>query len=198
MKTFFFFCCILLTPNLLYLCERKEMEMNNNRLKRLRLEANISLRELQNYTGITNSVLSVLESGKRPFRQTHIDALSSFFNVTSDFLLGRSDYGYKVFPEYGTDELILSEAEYNRLIAHINVSVIYKGHPTTKVEVDTPVEEQNVVMSSHIVYRELKGTVDEYDLQETLYQKYLEKGKHMTTNELKRTIKFIDDYILIK
>ena len=170
----------------------------SNRLKKLRTEADISLRELQRYTGITNTVLSLLESNKRPFRQAHIDTLSSFFNVTSDFLLGRSDTGYIVFTEYGDDELLLSENEYNRLIGHIDVKVIYKGGETTTLDIDTPIQEQRVVITPYVVYRELKGTVKDYDLQETLYQKYLDAGKHMTTDELKRTIKFIDDYILIK
>ena len=172
--------------------------MNNNRLKQLRLQADISLRELQKYTGITNSVLSYLENGKRPFRQAHIYALSSFFNVTSDFLLGRSDIGYKVFPEIGTDELILSEGEFNRLRQYIDVSVICKSDSNLTINIDTPVEDQTIICSSHMVYRELKGTVNDYDLQETLYQKYLELGKHMTTDELKKAIKFIEDYILIK
>ena len=167
-----------------------------NRLKKLRTEAGISLRELQKYTGITNSVLSVLESGKRPFRQTHIDALSSFFNVTSDFLLGRSDSGYVVFPEYGNDELLLTESEYAKLSPCINVSVIYKNKQTTTFEMDTPVQEQRIVLSSHVVYRELKGTVDDYNMQENLFQKYMELGKHMTTDDLKKSIKFIEDYII--
>lgn len=172
--------------------------MNNNRLKQLRLQANISLRELQKYTGITNSVLSYLESGKRPFRQAHIDALSSFFNITSDFLLGRSDFGYKVFPEFGTDELILSEGEFNRLRPYIDISVVHKNNSNLSVSISTPVEDQTIILSSYIVYRELKGAVNDYDLQETLYQKYLELGKHMTTEELKKANKFIEDYILIK
>jgi len=169
-----------------------------NRLKKLRTEADISLRELQKYTGITNSVISVLESGKRPFRQTHIDTLSSFFNVTSDFLLGRSDVGYIVYPEYGDEEIILSNSEYMRLASHIEVSVINKGSVSTTITINTPLQEQSVAITSYVVYRELKGTVDDYDLQETLFQKYLELGKHMTTDELKKTIKFINDYILNK
>lgn len=86
-----------------------------NRLKLLRKRENITLRELAVYSGISNPTLSYLETEKRPFRQIHIDKLVAFFSITTDFLLGRSDYGYIVMPEYGDGEIVLVESEYERL-----------------------------------------------------------------------------------
>lgn len=169
-----------------------------NRLKFLRNNAGISLREMRKYTGISNPVISYLENGKRPFKQEHIDKLSSFFNVTSDYLLGRTDYGFIVRPEFGDEELILTENEYLRLQTFIQTSIIKLSDKTTTLAVETSVEEINVVIPTYVVYRELKGNISNYDLQDTLNAKLTELSKHMTTDELERTIKFIEDYILKK
>lgn len=165
-----------------------------NKLKQLRKEADLTLRDLSKYVGIPNSVITYLESGTRPFRQVHIDKLTSFFNVTSDYLLGRSDYGYIVYPQYGSDEVILSDSEYNRLSDHITLSII-----NNKININVSIvdnkEETNINIPSHCVYRELKGELNDYDMKETLYLKLNELTKKMTESDLKKTIKFIEDYI---
>ena len=168
-----------------------------NRLKSLRNEMNLSLREVSNYTGISNPVLSVLENGKRPFRQEHISILTAFFNVTSDFLLGRTDYGYIVMPEFGDGEITLSEGEYKRLRDHITLSIISVGARET-LKVGTPVETQTLTIPDTVVYREIKGSIGDYNMQDALGTKLNELAKHMTSEELERSIRFIEEYILHK
>lgn len=167
-----------------------------NRLKTLRKEIGLSLRQASALTGISNPVLSYLETGARPFRQEHISILTAFFNVTSDFLLGRSDYGYVVFPQYGSEEITLTEGEYSRLRTHIDVSLANVSNQAAVLSIDTPKEEQRVAITKKVVYRELKGTPDDYDMKDVLSRRLDELKSHMTAEELEKTIRFIEDYII--
>lgn len=66
--------------------------MNKNlgsKIKELRNNKEWSLREVEKRTGINYSVLSRIESGKRPVTDEEIIIFSKLFNVTTDFLLGR-------------------------------------------------------------------------------------------------------------
>jgi transcriptional regulator with XRE-family HTH domain len=59
--------------------------MGMNRIKVLRNEAGLSLRELGKKVEITFSTLGLLETEKQPLRQHHIERLSSFFNCSADY-----------------------------------------------------------------------------------------------------------------
>lgn len=164
-----------------------------NKLKFLRKQCDLSVRKLSEYTGISYSVLTCLENGTRPFRQVHIDRLTAFFNVTSDYLLGRSNNGFIVRPEFGDEELVLTDNEYTRLGEHITLSIIkLKGF---KLPIISSVEEMNVVLPDYQVYRELKGSVNDYDMKDTLYLKLTDLTKKMTEDELKKVIQFIEQFI---
>ena len=167
-----------------------------NRLKKLRKEAHISMRDMLKYTGISNPVISYLENGQRPFRQEHINKLSAFFNVTADFLLGRTDYGYIVYPEHDSEEIILTESEYIKLLNYISIEIIRVREQDTDLSIETPIEQIDIALPQYVVYRELKGNIDEYNIIETLNKKLYEMTKKMTTEDLKKTIKFIEEYII--
>lgn len=62
-----------------------------NRLRELRNEKRISLRELSDKVMISHSALSNVENGKRNLTDIDIKVLTDFFNVSSDYLLGLSD-----------------------------------------------------------------------------------------------------------
>jgi len=164
-----------------------------NNLKRLRKEVSMSIRALEEKTHISLSVLNYLENGSRPFRQSHIDTLTSFFNVTSDYLLGRSDYGYIVRPQYGDEELLLTENEYSRLYESITLSIIKVGK--FDLDLTSSKQENKVVQSEFVVYRELKGKMEDYDMKETLSIKLNNLTKKMTEDDIRKTIKFIEEYI---
>lgn len=67
------------------------MSISGDRIKKLREAQGISQIELAGRIGINNSVLSRIESGKRPVEDTEINAFADFFDVTGDYILGRSD-----------------------------------------------------------------------------------------------------------
>ena len=166
-----------------------------NRLKQLRKQVGLSSRELAKYTGIAYSTITYLENEKRPFRQAHIDTLTSFFNVTSDYLLGRNDYGFIVHAEFGDDTFIFTESEYQKLATAITEEIIYIGGQANALNISIK-EEKTVFIPTHCVYRELKGNADDYDLKDTLSLKLTELTKRMTSSDLKKAIKFIEDYII--
>ncbi len=66
------------------------MSISGDRIKRLREEKGWSQLELSKRTGINNSVLSRIESGKRPVEETEINIFADTFEVSGDYILGRS------------------------------------------------------------------------------------------------------------
>lgn len=66
------------------------MKSVGSRIRRLREEKEWSQLELAKKVHINNSVLSRIESGKRPVEDELIIKLASLFNVTTDYILGCS------------------------------------------------------------------------------------------------------------
>ena len=62
-----------------------------NRLRQLRKEKHMSLRDLADKVLIDYSALCKVENGKRNLTDIDIKVLTEFFNVSSDYLLGLSD-----------------------------------------------------------------------------------------------------------
>lgn len=60
-----------------------------NRLKELRNKYHLSLRELQNYTGIDFSRLAVIEKTEANIELKTIEKLCNFYKVSSTYLFGR-------------------------------------------------------------------------------------------------------------
>lgn len=62
-----------------------------NRLKQLREEKHMSLRELGEKTGITYTAIGLAEREKRGLNNQDIEIFTKFFDVSADYLLGLSD-----------------------------------------------------------------------------------------------------------
>jgi SOS-response transcriptional repressor LexA len=62
-----------------------------NNLKKLRIDKNLTVRELSSLVNINYATLSRLENEESHFNNDYIKVLSGFFNVTSDYLLGITD-----------------------------------------------------------------------------------------------------------
>ena len=62
-----------------------------NRIKQLRNERNINQDVLAKLLGIEIAGISKLETGRVPLKDEYIVKLAEFFNVTTDYLLGKSD-----------------------------------------------------------------------------------------------------------
>ena len=59
-------------------------------IKKLREDNKLSQSELADNIGINNSVLSRIESGDRQLRDDELIKIADFFNVSTDYLLGRT------------------------------------------------------------------------------------------------------------
>lgn len=59
-----------------------------NRLRELRLEKHLSLRDLADKVHISFSALSLAENEKRNLTDSDIEIFCNFYNVSSDYLLG--------------------------------------------------------------------------------------------------------------
>lgn len=62
-----------------------------NRLRNLRLEQNKSLEIVAKYLNVTIQTVSNYETGKREMNPDTLLKLSKYYNVSIDYLLGKSD-----------------------------------------------------------------------------------------------------------
>ncbi len=62
------------------------------KIKELRTEKNLSQMELANATGISQSAIAKWELGKAEPTATNIITMANYFEVSTDYLLGREDY----------------------------------------------------------------------------------------------------------
>ncbi|WP_289683821.1 helix-turn-helix domain-containing protein [Faecalibaculum rodentium] len=67
------------------------MTVLGDRMRNLRKEKNKSLAEMSKETGLTRSAISNYENGIRKPRQETLELITDYFNVDTDYLLGRTD-----------------------------------------------------------------------------------------------------------
>lgn len=67
-----------------------------NNLKKLRQRYKLSVRELSSRCGIGFAYISKLEKGEFSLTMKTLNKLTSYFGVTSDYILGKSDVGFFV------------------------------------------------------------------------------------------------------
>lgn len=87
--------------------------MFHERLKNLREKENITREHLAKALDITYSALSKYETGKREPDFDLLQKLATYFNVTTDYLLGVSKYKEPVHRKAG-----ISDSDYDNLSAY--------------------------------------------------------------------------------
>lgn len=75
-----------------------------NRLRELRKEKKLTVRELAEKVNISYPTISRLENGETSFTSEYLENLSTFFNVSIDYLLGRTN----VRNEYKPDDFLFA------------------------------------------------------------------------------------------
>lgn len=65
--------------------------MIGKRIKLLRTEKDVTQKELADFLGLTPKMISFYEKGERFPPHDIISKLSDYFNVTTDYLLGKTD-----------------------------------------------------------------------------------------------------------
>lgn len=74
----------------------------SDRLKKLRGERNVSQKEVAEFIGISDVMVSMYEQGKKQPSVDKLEKLATYYGVTSDYLLGTDssvDELETVFPE---------------------------------------------------------------------------------------------------
>lgn len=67
------------------------MDLLSTRLKKLREDKNLMQKEVASYLNITTSAYGFYEQGKRSPTPEILSKLADYFNVSSDYILGRTD-----------------------------------------------------------------------------------------------------------
>lgn len=69
----------------------KELDIFSERVYHLRKERGMSQKELGEAVGLSHKAISTIESGDRATTLEKLIALSQFFDVSTDYLLGLTD-----------------------------------------------------------------------------------------------------------
>lgn len=167
-----------------------------NNLRRLRKEIGLSQEQLSMYADIPRSNLSNLETGDRPFRQKHIEKLTNFFRVTSDYLLGKSDYGYIVSSSDLLEDYILTEEEYLNNIDNISV-IVRDSNQCARFSVVDYMDNKITLSSldtNYFVERIFK--VPYKETKKEIRNELLDLLLVLDKSQQEKVIKFIKEYIL--
>ena len=79
------------------------------RLKELRLQGNHTQTEISKLLGISREAYSMYESGKRQPSLETLDILASFYQISVDYLIGRTDFPAPAKPLTPEEEQILQQ-----------------------------------------------------------------------------------------
>ncbi|MFU2195044.1 helix-turn-helix domain-containing protein [Streptococcus pluranimalium] len=94
------------------------------RLKSLRKEAKLTQKDIAEKFGFSQPAYQQWESGKKKPSAETLDKFASFFNVSTDYLLGN------------TDQKNASDIDEEALEASLRKSIGYNGQPPTEQEVE--------------------------------------------------------------
>ncbi len=165
-----------------------------NRLKALRKRANITLRQLEKYVCIRNATLSLIENEKQPFREIHIQKLTSFFDVSSDYLLGYSHIGIGIYFE--DEHAVISDSELRKIEEknEVKEQLIKMPFPH-KMDIVTPNTQKTIVETVYAVFRSVDIQKAEASVNRSVRERLDKELDRLDTNDLEKVLKFVNEYI---
>lgn len=188
------------------------MKTPNIIIKELRERYGLSIRKLGSLIDISFSSLSRIERGGGSPNMGTVNALTHFFNVTSDYLLGSDDKGFLLFYEEGEKTYcdIITEEELDKYIEnkeveeHVGLSNIVRNITSqqliNKIKQGIYYDKDDIVHNPYVdlsmnIYKKIKN-----DLPNNLTNKYINKEKveiikaYMSLSDVQR--KLVDDLVL--
>ena len=147
-----------------------------NNLKYLRSRLNISLRKLDEYTLVAYTTLARLEKGERSFRLEHINALCDFFKVSSDFLLGKSDFG--IIVELKNSFAVISKSDYEKYLEKDMLKEYIEFNSVWRI----PSDELESILEKQSESATKKELLSEIDM--------------LSEEQLKKVLKFIKEILV--
>lgn len=109
------------------ICEVEKLKSLGQRIKYLREKHNISQIEFSKKIGVSNAVLSRYESGDRKPDYETLQLIADFFEVSTDYLLGRIDKSTLTQQEK-------DEVEFQAFSNDPELNVFYKELPESDEE----------------------------------------------------------------
>ena len=90
------------------------------RLRELRTQNNYSQQDLANRMGVTKQTISQYERGVRKPDMDTLTALCDIFNVSSDYLMGKSDVTVRLLNSDDLRRLNMSQQKQTAIAAHFD------------------------------------------------------------------------------
>lgn len=100
------------------------MSTYSNRIRELRKNKSLSQEQLADKLGVTKQAVSQMERGARKPSVTMLEALCDFFNVSTDYLLGKEDVTIRIVDGDGIRKLDSVNSEIER------IAKIIRDNPT--------------------------------------------------------------------
>lgn len=166
-----------------------------NRLKELRHQADLTLRDLEKYVQIRNATLSAIEQGKQPFREIHILKLTAFFDVSTDYLLGYSPNGIGIYLNDDYVKISKSELEAIKEKEIVNEKIIDCALRPEVWKIVTPDQEKVLFTAKYTIYRSADISKDEANIDESIRRQVDTLLDTLDGRELEKVKRFIEDYI---
>lgn len=145
-----------------------------NNLKYLRLQANLSLRQVSEKVKISHSTLQLLENEKRILKIETAQILADFYNVSLNFLIGETNNG--IYLENGVS---LSKKEFEN----------YKISDDIKIRIYNNKVQR--ISSEDLSNKLIKTSSKERD-------EFIKLSKLLTDVQIKEVLDFTNKYILRK
>ena len=169
-----------------------------NRLKLLRTKADLTLRVLEKYLKIPNATLSLIENNKQPMREIHVKKLTSFFDVTSDYLLGYSNTGIGIYfdgSEDDDDHAYISASEFEKLNERYEIKERLIPQTPSSLVISTLTEEKEFYNSPYTVFRSVNIPKEEANIVSSIRDRVIAELNNLDTRGLEKVLKFINEYI---
>lgn len=145
-----------------------------NNLGYLRKDVNLTYRSLEKKIGIDRTTLNLLELGKQKLTKARINVFCAFYKVSSDFLLGKTEYGLLIEYYNGRGFTTINKKDYE----------IYKDNNLITIVVETDGVHR-------IAVKELTDKLDPM-MTKDIMDSIDEKIKNMSRKDLEKVDKFID------
>ena len=169
-----------------------------NRLKTLRSRSNITLRDLARYVDIPSATISLIENGKQPLREIHVQKFTSFFDVTSDYLLGFSNTGIGLYFESSKDDndhVIISASELERIQERYEIKETLIHRTPSDWTIKTNAYETRILRTEYVLYRSVDVPKELACLSISVREELNSELDKLNTKNLEKVLKFIRDYI---
>ena len=169
-----------------------------NRLKTLRSRSGITLRDLAKYVDIPSATISLIENGKQPLREIHVQKLTSFFDVTSDYLLGFSNTGIGIYFDGSNDDedhVMISASEIERIQERYEIKETLMHRTPSDWTIRTQAYETRIVRTEHYLFRSVNVPKELAHLSESIRDQLNSELDRLDGKDLEKVLKFVRDYI---